>query len=60
MTQHLKTDIDGPRNSRGMKVGDKVFLPKGDKVGDKFIGDKGEELLLIPCSYLTAIIEETA
>ena len=44
--------------SRGVKVGDKIFLPKGDKLGDKF-EDVGEILLLLPYKYIGAIIEES-
>ena len=59
--QGVPDDFVWDRNadkSRGVKVGDKVFLPKGDKLGDKF-EDGGDILLLIPYKYIGAIIEES-
>ena len=44
--------------SRGVKIGDKVFLPRSDKLGDKF-EDEGDILLLLPYKYIGAIIEES-
>ena len=40
------------KNSRGIKVGDKVFLPRGDQ-GTK-VGDK---MRLMSASYIAAVIE---
>lgn len=48
---------DAIRNSRGIKIGDKVFLPKGVKGGDVFSND-GKTYLNIKYSYITAIVEE--
>ena len=44
--------------SRGFKIGDKVYLPRGISVGDKFTEDDGKILLVIPPDYISAIIEE--
>ena len=44
------------RNSRGLKIGDKVFLPRGDKVGDKF-QDDGKQYLNTKITNISAIIE---
>lgn len=55
----LYSDLkDVSSRSRGLKVGDKVYLPRGTNVGDKFFGEEGKILLVIPPDYITAIIEE--
>lgn len=41
--------------SRGLKVNDKVFLPRGDSVGEKFSSDEAN-FLLIPASYIAGIL----
>jgi len=42
-------------NTRGMDIGDKVFLPRGDEVGDKFVEDN-KVFLLVPSQYIGGII----
>lgn len=39
-----------------IKCGDKVFLPRGDTVGDKFKTDDGAIFLLIPITYIAAVM----
>jgi co-chaperonin GroES (HSP10) len=42
--------------SRGMRVGDIVFLPRGDKAGDKFeVEEEGKKYLLVPVAYVGGI-----
>jgi co-chaperonin GroES (HSP10) len=45
--------------ARGVKVGDKVFLPKGDKLGDKFQETPESEdiYLLLPHKFVGAVLE---
>lgn len=57
-TELEKFGVEAPQNAiRGMRIGDKVFLPKGHTVGDKFDVD-GVLMLVIPPDYITAIIED--
>ena len=49
-------DDDG--KARGLKVGDKVYLPRGASIGDEFNMGDGKMLLVIPPDYVSAIIEE--
>lgn len=53
-----KWGIEAPNTKiRGLRVGDKVFLPKGANVGDKFDID-GKLHLVIPPDYISAILED--
>lgn len=45
-------------NSRGFRVGDIVYLPKGANVGEKFPTDDGGMCLLLPSAHIAAIVEE--
>ncbi len=49
---------DKEKATRGIKVGDKVFLPRGATVGDVFLDEENKKLLLVPISYVGAIIED--
>lgn len=40
---------------RGMVLGDRVFLPRGDKIGDVFTKD-GKTYVLLPVQYISAIL----
>lgn len=46
-------------NARGFRVGDKVYLPRGDSVGEKFPTSEGGVLLVLPSSHIAVIIEES-
>lgn len=50
----------GAVRANGVKIGDKVYLPRGDKMGDKFQETPESEdiYLLLPYKYIGAIIEE--
>lgn len=50
---------DSKLNSRGFRINDVVYLPKGANVGEKFPTDEGTMCLLLPSSHIAAIVEET-
>ncbi len=53
-----KWGVETPETKiRGLRVGDKVFLPKGSNVGDKFDID-GKLHLVVPPEYVSAILED--